>query len=115
MTTAQTHNATLHGLYAHDVVLPWEDSQEFATFHEGFRQDLNPLGPLEEEAVHKLADLHWRKRRLRLGQILPFYKKRTPAELTRAAKRGPKKLIGYLVTRSISVEKKELEIRGGIV
>ena len=115
MKTARTHNATSHGLYAHDVVLPWEDSQEFATFHEGFRQDLNPLGPLEEEAVHELADLHWRKRRLRLGQILPFYKERTPAELTRAAKHGPKKLIGYLAQQSPSASKKTSELREELV
>ena len=45
------HNATRHGAYAHDIVLPWEDQKEFATLYESFRRDLNPLNALQEEAV----------------------------------------------------------------
>ncbi len=65
--------------------------------------------------MHELADLHWRKRRLRLGQILPFYKERTPAELTRAAKHGPKKLIGYLAQQSPSALNKKSEFAKALI
>jgi len=90
------HNATRHGAYAHDIVLPWEDQKEFATLYESFRRDLNPLNALQEEAVRELAGLHWRKRRLGWGQMLLFYKDPTPRELMKVAKEGVKKLGHYL-------------------
>jgi hypothetical protein len=67
----------VHGLYAKDVLLPWDDREEFAALHRGLKQEFFPSGQSEEECVIDLAHLHWQKRtvwRLRTAAVLrdPF-------------------------------------------
>ena len=90
------HHALRHGLYAREAVLPWEDAEEFAALHGSFVDELHPQGPLEEDAVREVTELHWRKRRLALGYLLPFYREMPSPELTEAAKKGPIALANYL-------------------
>jgi hypothetical protein len=66
-----------HGLYAQDVLLPWDDRQEFAKLHDGLLQEWFPKGTSEEECVLDLAMIYWQKRtlsRLRTAAVLrdPF-------------------------------------------
>lgn len=66
-----------HGLYAKDVLLPWDDKVEFMEMHADFRAEFFPHGRAEEEIVFELTNLHWAKRtvmRLRTAAILkdPF-------------------------------------------
>jgi hypothetical protein len=85
-----------HGLYAREAVLPWEDAKRFEAFAQAIRDELNPNGPLEEEAVREVAELHWRKQRLALGYLLQYYKSPPPAELVEAANGGLASLAAYL-------------------
>ena len=70
-------NALLHGLYARDVLLPWDSKEDFLKLHEDLKAEFFPDGRAEEEAVLDLAFLHWQKRtiwRLRQSAVLrdPF-------------------------------------------
>jgi hypothetical protein len=89
-------HALRHGLYARETVLPWESEQAFVDLHQSFVDELKPEGPLEQEAVREVAELHWRKQRLALGYLLPFYREMPPAALIDAARQGLMALAAYL-------------------
>ncbi len=70
-------NALVHGLYAKDVLLPWDSRKDFERLHQDLQAEFSPRGRAEEEAVLDLALLHWQKRtllRMRLVAVLkdPF-------------------------------------------
>lgn len=96
MQQNRSQNAVTNGVYARDTVLPWESPEEFAAFYHSIRCELQPVGPLEEEAVRDIADLHWRKRRLALGALLAFYRDALPPELAEAAKGGVRGLAAFV-------------------
>ena len=54
-------NALVHGLYAKDILLPWDSRDDFEKLHEDLKVEFSPRGRAEEEAVLDLAVLHWRK------------------------------------------------------
>ena len=65
------------GLYAKDLIFPWEDREEFVNLHNGLKDELFPNGTCEEECVLDLASQHWLKHslsRLRIATVLrnPF-------------------------------------------
>jgi hypothetical protein len=80
-------NALSHGAYSNQVVLPWENEQDFNKLHEELRDEFLPDGRTEEEAVFDLACLHWKKRRLNMGSRLPFLRDREMSALRDAAVR----------------------------
>ena len=96
----RSKNALTHGVYAQEVVLPWEDAQAFDNLHEELRRDLKPSGYLQEEAVRDIAKEIWRKQRLAITCALPFYKKPMTPELMEAAKGGIRGLAAYLADQS---------------
>ena len=96
----RSKNALTHGVYAQEVVLPWEDAQAFDNLHEEIRRDLKPSGYLQEEAVRDIAKEIWRKKRLAITYALPFYKKPMTPELMEAAKGGVAGLAAYLADQS---------------
>ena len=53
-------------LYAQSAVLPTESPDEFAAHFQALRQELKPVGLLEESQVAVIAQLLWRKHRLSL-------------------------------------------------
>ena len=55
------HNALVHGLYANDVLLPWDFKIDFEKLHADLKAEFFPCGRAEEEAVLDLAFLHWTK------------------------------------------------------
>ena len=57
-----------------DLVLAWEIEQDFVDLHESIRQELNPVGSLEDIAVLDIARLHWVKRRLNVGAQLAYHR-----------------------------------------
>jgi hypothetical protein len=70
MAGAKNFNALVHGVYASDVVLPWEDKDEFYKLLKGLKLTYQPRGAYEEEIVYDIAALLWKKRRVnRLLQI----------------------------------------------
>ena len=60
-------NSITHGFYATDVVLPWENQQEFDDLLRRYWDEYCPDGVSEEAAVSELTSLHWKKRRLEAG------------------------------------------------
>jgi hypothetical protein len=40
--TAKKGGPFVHGLYAKDVLLPWDDREEFAALHRGLKQEFFP-------------------------------------------------------------------------
>jgi len=96
MQPTRSKNALTHGLYAREATLPWEDQKAFAAYCDAIRDELNPVGPLEEEVAREVAELQWRKQRIALGWLLQFYKEVPPTELIEAAKGGLETLAAYL-------------------
>jgi hypothetical protein len=63
-------NALVHGLYAKDVLLPWDCKEDFEKLHQDLKAEFSPRGRAEDEAILDLADLHWQKRTLwRMRQV----------------------------------------------
>ncbi len=58
-------NALNHGYYSGDVVLPFESRRDFECLHTSLRDELHPVGQLEEEIVFDIAHLSWQRRRVR--------------------------------------------------
>jgi hypothetical protein len=74
---SRTRNALVHGLYARDLVLPWDSKDDFEKLHADLKAEFSPHGRAEEEAVLDLATLHWQKHtlwRMRKAAVLqdPF-------------------------------------------
>ena len=57
-------NAISHGFYSCDVVLPWENQQDFDDLLQALQDEYCPVAPTEKLAVFDLASLHWKKRRI---------------------------------------------------
>ncbi len=61
-------NATRHGLASAAPVLPWENAEQRAELLAEFRCEHAPAGPTESHLVEELADILWRRRRLRRAE-----------------------------------------------
>jgi hypothetical protein len=81
-------NALSHGVYASDVVLHWENEQDFRDLLENLRAEFCPNGASEEEAVFDIASLIWKKRRLNVGSQLAFHRHPDAGALAEAGHRG---------------------------
>lgn len=66
-SSKSTKNALSHGAYSNDVILPWENAQDFEDLLEGLREEYSPSGYSEDEDVRDLACLRWKKRRLNVA------------------------------------------------
>jgi hypothetical protein len=66
-----------HGLYAKDVLMPWDDRAEFRALHEELQREFFPSGASEEQCVLDLTLAYWQKQttwRMRAAAVLsdPF-------------------------------------------
>jgi hypothetical protein len=61
-------NAIKHGIFAKVVLLENESMPQFDALLQGFRDDLQPKGTLEDVLVEKLAALIWRYRRMLVAE-----------------------------------------------
>ena len=61
--TQRPKNALVHGVYASDVILPWEKRQSFYDLLNGLRRDFQPNGTFEDDIVFDMALQFWKKRR----------------------------------------------------
>ena len=61
-------NALKNGIFSKEVLVNGmnlkENSREFAELHERFRQECNPVGPVEEMLVDQIVTAQWRLRRV---------------------------------------------------
>ena len=73
-STAKAKGGRLsHGIFSKDVLLAWDDREEFAKLLDGLTLEFFPDGQSEQEAVFDLAQLYWQKRtlwRLRTAAVL---------------------------------------------
>ncbi len=97
MSSINNANALKNGLYSKHALLPWEDAQLFGAVHQEYRASLNPSGYMQEDKVFEIAKQDWRKRRLAMSELLPFYEVAVTAELLEAAKGGVAMLAAYIL------------------
>jgi hypothetical protein len=88
-----------HGVYASDVVLHWENEQDFWDLLENLRAEFCPNGASEEEAVFDIASLMWKKRRLNVGSQLAFHRHPDAGALVEAGRSGWSGVADYLKTQ----------------
>jgi hypothetical protein len=92
-------NALSHGVFASDVVLDWENKEDFEDLLENLRAEFCPNGASEEEAVFDIASLIWKKRRLNVGSQLAFHRHADAGALVEAGQRdGWSGVADYLKT-----------------
>ena len=99
MTTKQNSkqkNALIHGTYARDIILPWEDEQEFNELHEQIKIDLPPKTILQAEVVFEITLHMWKKRRLLVGSKLAYLSSPQAKSLKEAGKEGEAGIAQYL-------------------
>jgi predicted nucleic acid-binding protein len=65
MSNPSSKNALVHGYYAEDVVLKWEQCEEFEELFADLCREFTPEGRMEEEILFDVAHLRWQKRRVR--------------------------------------------------
>ena len=65
-------NALVHGLYATDIVLPWESKEDFERLWRDLKEEWLPKGRQEYETVLSLAHMNWVKHRLMRTTQLAF-------------------------------------------
>lgn len=108
---ARPKNALAHGLYASDLVLAWENEQDFVDLHESIRQELNPVGSLEDIAVLDIARLHWVKRRLNVGAQLAYHRHPDAPAITEAGEEGWQGVRSYLRDTDAGVDTVAMHVR----
>jgi hypothetical protein len=63
-------NALIHGIYAEELVLPWESANDLKKLRDEIWAELGAEGRLEEETVLGIVYLNWLKRRaMRTAQL----------------------------------------------
>ncbi|WP_298872731.1 hypothetical protein [uncultured Bradyrhizobium sp.] len=98
-------NALIHGVYAKDVVLPWEDEKDFEHLLQEGRKEFSPETPLQEETVFDIAVLRLKKRRLLTGAQIATRRNTQAERLKRAFEtRGTAALADHLSGRSEAQE-----------
>ncbi len=77
-------NALKHGLRAEEFVVRGEDPADFARLLENLINEFQPLGPLEEQLVERIAASMWRLRRIYRIEAGIFAHESLTIELDRA-------------------------------
>src|SRR5205814_2305240 len=65
-----SRNATSHGVFCRDLVLPGESHEEFRAYRDAFLLRLNPQDVLELLIVDRIVAASWKLRRLQAAE--PF-------------------------------------------
>jgi hypothetical protein len=78
----------VHGLYAKDFLLPWDDRKDFAALHDAVKREFFPSGASEEEAVFDLTLLYWRKRTIWRLQTATVARDRFTEEIVATEKKS---------------------------
>src|SRR5215203_1567604 len=84
-------NALRHGLLSREILLPGEDEEALRELGERVRDELQPLGDLENLLVERIIASYWRLRRLGRVEIGIFAWQRSEE----MAKRAEREAYGY--------------------
>jgi hypothetical protein len=92
----KNRNAMVHGLYASEIILPWESEKEFERLHQELKEEWSPCGGMELETVFGLARLFWIKRRLMRTWDLAFRKDPLVQDIANSGKKSWAEIHNYL-------------------
>ena len=56
-------NALVHGVYAKDLVLPWESEEDLIKLYQAYHEEFNVEGASEEEVLLDVVVCDWQQRR----------------------------------------------------
>jgi hypothetical protein len=84
----KSKNALVHGIYARDIIMPWESREEFEQLHAALCVEFNPDGQMEKETVLDLACLRWHKQRVRQMWHAATYSDPFTIELVQSGKKS---------------------------
>lgn len=63
-----SRNALIHGIFAQDTLLDNESRAQYDALLQGYRDDFQPVGTVEDVHVQQLVNLMWRYRRLQQAE-----------------------------------------------
>ena len=63
--SARRPSALKHGAFSSIQLFPWENQKEYDALHRDLREEWQPDGALEEEAIFTMLTCMWLKRRVR--------------------------------------------------
>lgn len=89
-------NALVHGIYSSDVVLPWEDAEDFKEILNGLRRDFQPVGTFQDLAVFDIAHKKWIKKRVRSAMQLALLESAIGEQIEESGKRSVKGIRTHL-------------------
>jgi hypothetical protein len=81
---ASARNATTHGAFCADLLLPGEDAEELLALKRGIESALSPGDAIERELADRIAATQWRLRRLRGAERAALLRTQPPATPTSA-------------------------------
>ena len=70
----RSKNALTHGIYAEEIVLPWEDPKDLMKLRDDIWKTTQPEDRLQEETALGVVRLMWLKRRLMRTSQLVYYR-----------------------------------------
>jgi len=71
--STKSKNALVHGFYASEMLLPWEERDDLLELHKALRAEWDPKTPTEEEVVVDLLRLFLHKRRAQRSAQIMFH------------------------------------------
>ncbi len=101
-------NALVHGVYASDIVLPWESPDDFEHLHRDFVAEWTPQGRQEEETVLTLARWTWLRHRLMRSTQMAMRRDPLVSELEKSGVKTWDEVVRFLQSKGY-VEKSLLD------
>lgn len=83
-----SRKALTHGVYASDIVLPWESEDDLMELVREAREQLYPETPFQDGVVVDIAILRFKKRRLRVSTTIGYRRDPLSEKLRAAAETG---------------------------
>jgi len=95
--------ALKHGIYSGMTLLPGEDAVAFNKLHNELISEFTPVGPLEDDIVHTIARLTWRKQNLSTYRVATRASNRYSSIMEQSRPKiefkGTRELFGFRDTR----------------
>jgi len=88
MKKSSKFNALVHGLYANDILLPWESPEDFEELFQQLKDEFRPTGRAEVETVLDIALTHWKKRNITRLFVLQIRKNPFTKEIVDSGKKS---------------------------
>lgn len=104
-------NALSHGLFARDLVLPWESEEDFMEHYQEIRAHYKPVGAPQEAFVCDIAQAFWMKRRLNIALQLSFSRHPDAPAMAEAGRDGWEGLGQYLHKKAGNTTRLSTEAR----